>query len=89
MQLPKDFPHTRHEQYLVALPGVLLSLEVTDAVVAVLKRVKRFRTSRFVKCIVETLPPHPSERDFVLALAAALSPGASRRRWRRGPSARR
>jgi hypothetical protein len=73
MQLSKDFPHARREQYLVALPGVLLSLEETWTVIAVL----------------ETLPPNPSEEDFVLALAVALSPGASQRRWRGGPLARR
>ena len=88
MQLPKDFPHTRREQYLVALPDELLSLEETDTVVAVLERVRRFHVSRFVRCTVETLPPEPSERDIVLAFAAAFSPWARERRLRRGPLVR-
>jgi hypothetical protein len=91
MQLSKEFPHTRREQYLVALPGELLSLEETGEVIAVLERVKRFHYSRFLRCILETLPPNPTERDFVLALAGAfsLSSRARERRWRRGPLARR
>jgi hypothetical protein len=42
VQLPADFPHTRHEQYLVALPDPLLSPAERRASIAVLGRFQRF-----------------------------------------------
>jgi hypothetical protein len=77
MQLPAGFPHTRHEQYLVALPDQLLSDDESPTVIAILKRFREFCDALLVRVVLKGLPPEPSEEDFVLGMAAAFS--------RRGP----
>jgi hypothetical protein len=89
MHLPDDLPHTRHEQYLVALPDELLSHEETLIVIEVLRRVRRFYVARIWRHIVATLPPDRSETDVVLALAELIASEGRHRRWFRGPLVRR
>ena len=87
MHLPNDFPHTRREQYLVALPDELLSHDETLTVITVLQRVRRFYDGVIWRHVVATLPPHPSERDVVLALAEVFASGGRDRTWLAGPLA--
>jgi hypothetical protein len=89
MRLPDDFPHTRHEQYLIALPDELLSDDETLTSISVLQRARRFYDARIWRHIVATLPPDPSETDVVLALAKMFASADPDRRWLRGPLARR
>jgi len=89
MRLPEGFPHTRREQYLVALPDDLLTSDEGSTVMTVLVGVRRYYDARLAKHFADRLPPRPSEEDVVFALAAMFGPLWREDRWRRGPLARR
>ena len=89
MKLPEDFPHSRHDQYLVALPEDLQTVEELDMGTAVLRRLRRFYDSQLARLVADRLPAEPSEADIVIALAGVLAPAWRQARWHRGPLAHR
>jgi hypothetical protein len=89
MRLPEDFPHTRREQYLVALPEDLQTVEELDTGTAVLRRLRRFYDSELARHVADRWPAEPSEADIVIALAGVFAPIRRHARWRRGPLAHR
>jgi hypothetical protein len=78
MQLPADFPHTRREQYLVALPHELRSRAERLAALAVLYRAQLFYDERAEKAFSELAARGYSDEDIARAitprLPAALRP---------------
>jgi hypothetical protein len=88
MELPADFPHTRHEQYLVALPVHLLTSDEGSTVIRVLGAVRRHYEAQTAQLFAELLPARPSKMDLAIALAVIFGPLWLEDRWRRGPLAR-
>ena len=89
MRPPEDFPHSRHDQYLVALPEHLQTVEELDTGTAVLRRLRRFYDSQLARHVADRLPAEPSEEDIVIALAGVFAPVWRQVRWHRGPLAHR
>lgn len=52
MQLPDEFPHTRHEQYLVALPPELLSVAELRTALGVVSRLRSFHRRELVRLLL-------------------------------------
>jgi len=82
MHLPPDFPHSRHEQYFVALPGELLSEAETWEAIEVLDRVRFIFTAFREKPVPELLRRGWSDEDIerierAPALSAAFFPRAT------------
>jgi hypothetical protein len=64
MQLPAEFPHTRHEQYLVALPDELRSRAETWEAIAVLHRGQLFFGAIREKAVAELARRGWSDEDI-------------------------
>jgi hypothetical protein len=89
MQLPRWFPHTRHEQYLVALPDELRSDEELLRAIAVLRRLHRCYDQRILRHIVELRALGCSEDEILRVLTPGPAAESREQRWHRGPLARR
>ena len=89
MQLPENFPHTRREQYLVALPAELQSDQELRSAITVLRRLRRFNdrlTLRYVRRLQEAGWP---DEELVRLLTAETETAVRTQRWRLGPLGRR
>lgn len=64
MHLPPDFPHSRHEQYVVALPGELLSEAETWEAIEVLDRMRCIFAAFREKSVAELLRRGWSDEDI-------------------------
>ena len=74
MQLPPEFPHTRREQYLVALPMVLLTRAEMARAIAVLHRARLHVTTMAEMCATELLAQGYSDDDIERAAFPRLPP---------------
>jgi hypothetical protein len=55
MQLPAEFPHTRHEQYLVALPDALCTTAEMREALAILRRLRRWYSAQLFVLVIQCL----------------------------------
>jgi hypothetical protein len=77
MELPADFPHTRRDQYLVALPPRLLTYDETRKALRITRRFGEWQDTRQVLLVCALLRDGWSEVD-VLDLLLNRPPAAFR-----------
>jgi hypothetical protein len=68
MRLPARFPHSRHEQYLMALPDGLLSRAETREKIAVMIRARSFYDALLVESVAELMREGCTDEDIVRLL---------------------
>ena len=89
MQLPDDFPHTRNEQYLVALPAELLTVGELRSSLVVLRRLRRFNDGLTLMYISRLKADGWSDEELVNLLTADAAAEMRANQWRCSPLARR
>jgi len=89
MQLPEDFPHTRREQYLVALPEQLQTDEELHSGMGVLRRLRRFYDRITLLHVIRLRADGCSAEEILRVLTTEARTELREERWRRGPLARR
>jgi hypothetical protein len=55
VQLPEDFPHTRHEQYVVALPASLLTRAEVCEALGISERLHRYLDGEITRLVAVLL----------------------------------
>jgi hypothetical protein len=71
MRLPKRFPHTRQEQYLVALPVELLSDDEALRAALVIRRLQRHLDLIILRSIARLREVGVSDEEIDRVIAAA------------------
>lgn len=79
MRLPEDFPHTRHEQYVMALPVELLSKPEIEERARVLAAVWAYARNLFLPVIAEAARRGLTKEQLVAALEGPIPPVFARR----------